>query len=441
MVRIWHQIAQALAFAHSHHVQHRDLKPSNILVNRHNQVKIIDWGLANVAAVGGSGGFPALTTDYCSPDRAANPELNDPNDDIYATGVILYECLTGRLPGKWPAPASLKQELEQAQYLLPDILIETLIAMLDAHHPSRRPDAAALVALLSDSKLLKDIEKREIDRPFCPTCHFVVWQKTMAFCPLCASPMHRRVPRSEREGMVRIPEGTFIHGLTEQQATHALEAAHAPVNPDNIQMLTSLPIRRIFLPAFDIDAFPVTNAQFDAFCQACNYPGPDGLAANKVALPDHPVVNVDWKDALCYALWAGKRLPFSLEWQKAARGSEDPRSYPWNDTWDRNRCNHNQQRRAPRTTPVTEFTSGAQDGRSPFGIADMVGNVREWQADGKTFGLRFTHGGGWSDDCAVHGLITFGVEAPVDFHDPATGFRCAADIIYDEQTITNEQSG
>src|SRR5229473_2863647 len=68
-VRIWHQIAQALAFAHSRHVQHRDLKPSNILVNRHNQLKIIDWGLANVAAVGGSGGFPALTTDYCSPDR------------------------------------------------------------------------------------------------------------------------------------------------------------------------------------------------------------------------------------------------------------------------------------------------------------------------------------------------------------------------------------
>ncbi len=441
VVRVWHQIAQALAFAHSRNVQHRDLKPSNIMINRHNQVKIIDWGLANVAAVGGSGGFPALTIDYCSPDRRANPSLNDPKDDIYATGVILFECLTGKLPEKWTEPASIKQELEQAQHLLPDILIETLIAMLDAHYPSRRPDAAALVTLLANPTLLKDIEKREIDWPFCPTCHFVAWQKTMAFCPLCASPMYRRVSSSERKGMIRIPAGTFVHGLTEEQATNALHAATAPVNPENVQMLTSLPLQRIFLPAFDIDEFPVTNAQFAAFCQACNYPEPEDLAANKAALPDHPVVHVDWKDALCYALWAGKRLPLSMEWEKAARGSKDARSYPWGDTWKPELCNHNRQLIATRTTPVAEFTSANRDGRSPFLVADMVGNAGEWQADGRQFGLRFIRGGGWSSPCAVNGIITFGVEAEVNYHDRATGFRCAADIVYDEQVISDEQSG
>lgn len=439
-VRIWHQIAQALAFAHSRHVQHRDLKPSNILVNRHNQVKIIDWGLANVAAVGGSGGFPALTIDYCSPDRRANPALNDPKDDIYATGAILFECLTGKLLEKWPAPASLKRELEQAQPLLPDILVENLIISLDAHRPSQRPDAAALVGLLANPTLLKDIEKRESDRPFCPECHFVACQKTMAFCPLCSTPMHRRAPRPVREGTIRIEAGPFVHGLTEEQAHNALAPVQA-VNPENVNMLTSLPLQQIFLPAFDIDEFPITNSQFAAFCQACNYPEPDGLAANKVALPDHPVVNVDWKDALCYALWAGKRLPQSLEWEKAARGSEGSRAYPWGNIWDGNRCNHSQQASSLRTTPVAQFTNDAHDGRSPFGVADMIGNVGQWMADGKQFGLRSIRGGGWNRPGAVYGVVTLGIDADVNYHDPATGFRCAADIIYDEQVITDEQSG
>ena len=93
----------------------------------------------------------------------------------------------------------------------------------------------------------------------------------------------------------------------------------------------------------------------------------------------HPVVNVTWHDACAYCRWlsevTGKAiaLPSEAEWEKAARGDQDQRAYPWGDAFDMLRCNSDELGLED-TTPVGIFPTGA----SPYGCLDMAGNVWEW---------------------------------------------------------------
>jgi gamma-glutamyl hercynylcysteine S-oxide synthase len=159
--------------------------------------------------------------------------------------------------------------------------------------------------------------------------------------------------------------------------------------------------------------FPVTNAQFQAFAEAAGYRttaevnesgvvrekkasqwvvvkgaswrAPDGPNSSVQKIPDHPVVQISWNDALAYCEWFnqayhGQRpgdvklmLPSEAEWEKAARGVYGNR-YPWGDDFDSARCN-SAEGEIGSTTPVGKYSPG---GDSPFGAADMAGNVWEW---------------------------------------------------------------
>jgi formylglycine-generating enzyme required for sulfatase activity len=136
---------------------------------------------------------------------------------------------------------------------------------------------------------------------------------------------------------------------------------------------------------FFIDETPVTNRQFARFLTNSNYVtyllrnlSPTGAQVYEVIIelaeikPDHPVVSVSWFDALTYATWCGKRLPKSIEWEKAARGT-DGRIFPWGNEFDANRCNCVDSGIGT-TTPVKKYPNG----RSPYGCYDMAGNVFEW---------------------------------------------------------------
>ena len=91
---------------------------------------------------------------------------------------------------------------------------------------------------------------------------------------------------------------------------------------------------------------------------------------------DHPVVLANWHDTEAYCEWAGRRLPTEAEWEKAARGT-DGRVYPWgNERPTREHCNFYHDVGA--TTPVGKYSP---QGDSPYGAADMAGNVFEWVAD------------------------------------------------------------
>lgn len=111
------QICDALDFAHRNHTIHRDIKPANILINTQGDVKITDFGLAEILGSGSYAGG-AGTYAYMAPEDFEEVEKSDHRSDIWAIGVTLYEMITGRRPfqaSKTKDPFSWKRTIEEDQ--------------------------------------------------------------------------------------------------------------------------------------------------------------------------------------------------------------------------------------------------------------------------------------------------------------------------------------
>jgi serine/threonine-protein kinase len=105
------QLCRALEVAHAEGVIHRDIKPQNIVVEPSGFLKVMDFGIARLAnPPKGKGlteaGMSIGTPDYMSPEQLSGSEL-DPRSDLYAAGVVLFECVTGRVPYEADTPWAL----------------------------------------------------------------------------------------------------------------------------------------------------------------------------------------------------------------------------------------------------------------------------------------------------------------------------------------------
>jgi formylglycine-generating enzyme required for sulfatase activity len=210
------------------------------------------------------------------------------------------------------------------------------------------------------------------------------------------------------------------------------------------------PVHTVYLDAFYMDIYEVTNALYEKCVQAgaCTLPG-DSKSYTRSSYygnaqyDDYPVIWVDWEQAGVYCAWRGARLPSEAEWEKAARGGLDGKLYPWGDESpdckkgakngakldDDGGCNETD------TEPVGSYSPNG------YGLYDMAGNVWEWAADwyggnyyasspsedpaGPASGDdRVVRGGSWNN--RSNGVRSaFRYNAAPDLKSGSVGFRCS----------------
>jgi formylglycine-generating enzyme required for sulfatase activity len=226
----------------------------------------------------------------------------------------------------------------------------------------------------------------------------------------------RPAPGDAPEGMVWIPGGVFWMGSTDF---------------DDAQ-----PVHKVAVDGFWMDRTEVTNAQFAAFVRATGHitraerppdpavygdrppfalvftppdrevdparndvgawwrpvagacwKHPEGPGSDLKGREQHPVVHIAYDDAVAFAKWAGKRLPTEAEWEFAARGGLDRKTFAWGDDAQPNgkpMCNHWQGNFPNHNTLEDGFFGTAPVGSfqaNGFGLVDVAGNVWEWCAD------------------------------------------------------------
>jgi len=219
--------------------------------------------------------------------------------------------------------------------------------------------------------------------------------------------------------MVEIPAGPFTMGTDTG-------------NPDE------RPAHEVDVPAFMMDKFEVTNADFAVFVDATGYQtDAEKRGASrtwrdeyKEGKENHPVVRVSWNDAVAYCTWLGKRLPGEAEWEKAARGP-DGFVYPWGNEWDATKAN-GKDSGLRGTAAVGSYPPNGYD------LLDMAGNAWEWTSEwyqaypanpviDQFYGEKFrvVRGGGWFEEAPQ--LVTYNRNAadPAGTANDDLGFRCA----------------
>lgn len=162
-LRVTHQVLDALAAAHRAEIIHRDIKPENVLITSDARIKVTDFGLARAVTNATSSATQSLmgSVAYIAPELVLHGQA-DARGDVYATGILLYEMLTGRQPftGSSPIQVAYQHVNESIPALtvshpnLP-IELEEFISILTARDPTDRPvDAGqaltALVALVDE---------------------------------------------------------------------------------------------------------------------------------------------------------------------------------------------------------------------------------------------------------------------------------------------------
>ena len=175
--------------------------------------------------------------------------------------------------------------------------------------------------------------------------------------------------------MVLVPAGIFSFGTDRRDAAGGALSVGIP----KPWYADENPRQQVFLKAFYMDRYEVTNRRYKVYVDATGAMPPAYWRGNGFpeGRDDHPVTGVNWFDAANFCEWAGKRLPTEKEWERAARGVNG-NQYPWGNEFHIE--NANLAAKAGGKTKIVKVGS-FPGGVSPEGVYDLIGNVWEWTAD------------------------------------------------------------
>ena len=404
---LFQQTVAAVAHAHSKGLVHGGLSGQQVLVTVSKKLKVTDFGLESI--VGSQNGDGAAAEPaYVAPELRAGDRLADARSDVYSLGIFLFHLLVGHPPEIEGDAEPIAGQLREARSDLPSFVV-SLVERATAGEPDERPKAGELSEMVTSEHFAAGAPVVQIGRR----------NRSAA---TTETPKEAVGPEPE---MVLVPAGPFVlgseFGLNEQ------------------------PMTTVELPDFEIGKYPVTNAVFRAYCDASGteYPrDPEGWEGYFTGHPNHPVIHVDWQEAVTYCEWlaetTGKpyRLPTEQEWEKAAKGGLEGKRYPWGDEEPDGRALY--AGRAHAWQAFQEKIQTCAVGSYPangYGLHDMAGLVWEWTADWyirydaeekqrKRPGIyRVVRGGSWGSDADCV-RSSYRMSFSPDYRDYFIGFRC-----------------
>ena len=430
-LRIALNIAQALDYVHERAIIHRDIKPENIHIASSGKVKLMDFGIAKTADLSLTRTGMAMGTPYYMSPEQISGSGSSHLVDIYAYGLLVFELLTGIRSVRGE---TMEQVFFQILNQTVDVAamenagvppsVRDLVVRCTAKKPEERPQSFKAVA--EELRGILAGESRSATKPIPkvaaqpapvqpePAARLVkekskmpLWIGAAAVIVIGAGLafwLLRSVPATAVPGMVYIPAGTFLAGQDKKPAS---------------------------LKAFFIDETEVSNAEF-CKAMACSVePGQENL----------PKVGITVTEARAYAKQVGKRLPTSLEWERALRGTQG-NLFPWGDQIDPSKANVSDDPAAThQLMPVRSF-AGPPDTL----IYNMIGNAWEMVEGSVTPSATaiamfatvmtppataqepwITMRGGSFDRALDAGFSYDAVSIPERFSARNVGFRCAKD--------------
>jgi eukaryotic-like serine/threonine-protein kinase len=419
-LRIALHIAQALDYVHGRAIVHRDIKPENIHIDPNGKVKLMDFGIAKTADLSLTRTGMAMGTPYyMSPEQISGSGTSH-LVDIYAYGLLLFEILTGIRSVRGETMEQvffqiLNQPVDVAAMENAGVppAVRGLVVRCTAKKPEERPQSFRVIAeelrgiLAGESKSATQPVPKAAALPPAPIpankSRAPIWIGAAAIVVIAAGLafwLLRPSASPAVAGMVYVPAGTFLAGQDKKPTT---------------------------LTAFYIDETEVSNSEFCEATGCTVAPGEENL----------PKVGITVAEARAYAKQAGKRLPTSLEWERALRGTQGA-LFPWGDQKDPAKANVSDNPAAThQLMPVRSFAG------PPF---NMIGNV--WEiVDGPVTPSAtaiamfstvmtppataqepwITMRGGSFDRALEAGFAYDAVSIPERFSGRNVGFRCAKD--------------
>ncbi len=487
------QVCDALEYLHSQQppVIHRDIKPANIKVTPAGKAVLVDFGIAKLfdPNLRTSVGARAYTSGYSPPEQYGRG-ATDPQSDVYALGATAYHLLTGLLPpdsmdivsggtvplppayqvnpkvspqvsaaiecamqinraNRWgsiaefhavlkpapPAPLSGSQGANKTMVLVQPAATHERTALMEAAAPASANRKRLWPGMGSVGLSLAGVVLLGV----------VIWglsslsgvgRQTPTPAANIVSTMRVRITDPKGVPMALVPAGEFQMG-SENGADR------------------EKPVHTVFLDAFYMDVYEVTNTRYAKCVSAGACQPPTNSASytrttyySDTQYADYPVIYVTREMAKTYCEWRGGGLPSEAQWEKAARGGLQGMDYPWGNEGpvcekgaqngakfdDNAGCNDTD------TDPVGSYSPNG------YGLFDMAGNVWEWVNDwysenynnssngnnptGPVSGdLKVLRGGSWGDDDwhYLRVAVRFGANLDNSFY-TIIGFRCAAPL-------------